>query len=128
MEEEEEDGGEADEEKSESGRMESCLKVSKFFQLDLFWQLTGEASYYEEIKGKNLFLIQKAIKTQVSETIWRARCFEIIMAWSLLCDTEVEHTTGCLAKALPSFDSYTPSSPPSSPSDRNSCPGLGFGR
>lgn len=27
---------------------------STFFQLNMFWQLTGEASYYEKIKGKKI--------------------------------------------------------------------------
>lgn len=102
---------------------------SNFFQLDMFWQLTGEASHYEEIKGKNLFLSHKM---QVSETIWRTQRFEIISK-NLSVIAVVWHRGRTYDRLLTKGTSFfwlffAPSFPPSFPSDRNACPGLGFGR
>lgn len=52
----------------EGGEVEKRLKVvktwlqSNFFQLDVFWQLTGKASRYKEIQRKNLFVIDGATR------------------------------------------------------------------
>ncbi len=81
-------------------RMEERLKVlktwhqSNFFQLDMFWQLTGEASYYEEIEGE---ISSSLVESQVSEAFEEHSVLNSstrILAWSFLCDTEVGHTVG----------------------------------